>query len=160
MISSKKSLTEALSIIILLFSLVIIAVTAFAWINQLQDNSETGTDAFVEDFENKLVSNVQILDEVYSNKILSVFLSNGGRTTIPIVNKTSIIVYSENQIICARDYSQIQCISGCNENLNAGESRRIDILLNEDCDISEYFGKVRYKLDFGGIVGVTSVFEK
>ncbi len=160
MILSNKSLTEALSVFIIMLMLIIISTATFTWITRIQDTTITKTNSFTNELERKMTSGIEILDEVYDGKTLHVFIKNNGNNIVPVKNKTSIILYSQNQIICSRDSSRLICPQGCETNLVPGESRRIDILLNEDCDISDYIGIIKYKLDFGGLVGVAAQFEK
>ncbi len=159
MFKAKKGLTEGLSVFLIILMLIILAAASFSWITKINEHSKTSTENFAENLNTRIGSDVEIVTENLNENILSVFVENRGLNKIKLNNSIGLILYVDKELICARDAYHLNCLN-CNGNISPGELKRIDILLNKECDISKYSGTVRYSLDFEGVVGVASQFRK
>lgn len=157
---NKRGITPVIAVILLMMMTVAAAGAAFFWFVRIQGELQSGGENYAAELSETINSNVYIQVADYVSGDLEVYVKNMGGIDIPVNTgayspTTSFILQEGDGTVICQTYlgsASADCTSGCNSDIQVGETQKIVIDLASDCSLTSFTEdtSISFTLDFSG----------
>ena len=166
---NKRGITPVIAVILLMMMTVAAAGAAFFWFVRIQGELQSGGENYASELSETINSNLEVRVVDYISGDLEIYIRNMGGIDIPVNTgsnspTTSLILQEGGGTVICQTYlgsAAADCTSGCNNDIEVGETQKLDIDLASDCSLTSYTEgeSISFSLDFSGQVGTGGEFK-
>ena len=166
---NKRGITPVIAVILLMMMTVAAAGAAFFWFVRIQGELQSGGETYAAELSETINSNLDVKVVDYVSGDLELYIRNTGGVDIPVNTgasspTTSLILQDGSGTVICQTYlgsALADCTSGCGNDIEVGETQKLDIDLASSCSLTSYTEgeSISFSLDFSGQVGTGGEFK-